>query len=330
MNSIRKLKNWVVLDKDKYNYVRFSQTFPMKSIRGLIRYKNMKHLYPLKQTCSIPPKSISIETTNQCNTSCSFCPHNEMKRRIEIMDMKLYKKIIKDCIKMGIKKVTLSFFGEPLMDKLLFNRIKYAKDKGLEVEFFTNAMLLDKVKAKKIIDSEVDRVFISLDATNPIRYREIRKNGDYNIVVNNVKNLICLKEKYRPELKIDVGMLLLKEDDKKEIKEFQNEWKDVNEIHIRTAHGWATNPKRKLNLPCYSLWNYFAVLSNGFVVPCCMDYEGKLKIGDVKKESLKDIWLKSFRLQYLRHMHLKGNINNIICKDCDIVESLTDPWWYYD
>jgi len=326
---IRRLKNWVVLDKDKYNYVRFSQGFPIKQVRGLIRYKNMRHLYPLKTTCNIPPKHIAIETTNFCNTYCAFCPHPKMKREKQNMDMKLYKKVIDDSIDLGVKKVTLSFFGEPLMDEKLFKRIKYAKEKGLFVEFFTNGMLIDRDKAWYSILSDVDRIFISLDATNPIRYRELRANGDYNAVVTNIERLLHLKTH---NLKIDIGMLILKEEDKKEIKEFQENWRDkVNEIHIRTAHGWGTNPKRKLNLPCYSLWNTFAVLSNGKVVPCCMDYEGILSIGDANKESLSDIWYKSLRLKHLRNVHLMGLQDKVeLCKNCDIVESLTDPWWYYD
>jgi len=328
MKTVRKLKNWVVLDNKKYNYVRFSQKFPMKQLRRYIRNKNMKHLYPLSVISEPPPKKIAIETTSYCNTYCSFCPHPNMKREQQTMDMDLYKKVIDDTVELGIKHVVLSFFGEPLMDKKIFDRIKYAKQKGLYVEFFTNAMLLSKDKAWQIILSGLDRLFISLDATNPTRYRELRVNGDYNVVVKNIRELLYLR-KNKP--KIAIGMLILKEEDKKEIEEFQTNWNDVDEIHIRTAHNWATNPKKKLNLPCYSLWTTFAVLSNGKVVPCCMDYEGHLAIGDANKESLRDIWYNSKKLQNLRHFHLKKLAFNIpLCKNCDIIESLTDPWWYYD
>jgi len=328
MKSIRKLKNWIVLDKDKYNYVRFSQNFPIKQARRFIRNRNMKHLYPLSVDCDIPPERIAIETTNICNTNCKFCPHDKMKRLPQNMSMKLYEKIIDDCIELGIKKVTLSFFGEPLMDKLLVDRIKYAKKAGLYVEFFTNGMMLNSAKILSLLGSGLDRIFISLDATNPRRYRELRPNGDYNSVEKNIRELLRLRNN---KLKVAIGMLILKEEDKKEIKEFQDNWKEVDEIHIRTAHGWATNPKKKLNLPCYSLWNTFAVLSNGIVVPCCMDYEGNLLIGDANKQSLSEIWLKSSKLKALRHYHLTKISSAIpLCKNCDIVESLTDPWWYYD
>jgi len=251
-----------------------------------------------------------------------------MKREPQHMNTKLYKKVIDDCVDLKIKKVVLSFFGEPLMDKQLFERIKYAKNSELKVEFFTNGMLLSKEKTKNIIDSGVDRVFISIDATNPRRYNELRKNGDYNKLVANVEYLLSTRNKTP---KVDVGMLILNEKDREDIKTFQKQWKKADEIHIRTPHQWATKPKRKPNLPCYALWTFFAVLSNGIVVPCCMDYEGKLAIGDANKESLKDIWLKSKTLKDLRHFHLNNLADNIpLCKNCDIVESLTDPWWYYD
>jgi len=329
MKSVRRLKNWVVLDEKKYNYVRFSQKFPMKQIRRFIRNRNIKHLKPLSVTCGVPPKKIAIETTSYCNTQCAFCPHPDMKREQKTMDMNLYKKVIDECVELGVKHVVLSFFGEPLMDKNLIERIKYAKSKNLYVEFFTNGMLLNKQKIWNIINSGLDRIFISLDATNPIRYRELRANGDYNAVVHNIRELMYLRKNKKPN--ISIGMLILKEEDKKEIKEFQEIWKDVDEIHVRTAHGWGTNAKRKLNLPCYSLWTTFAVLSNGIVVPCCMDYEGNLSIGDANRQSLSEIWFTSKMLQTLRHCHLNNLQHNIpLCKNCDIVESLTDPWWYYD
>jgi len=328
MKSLRRLKNWVVLDKARYNYVRFSQSFPMKQTRRIIRNRNMKHLYPLDTVCHTPPEKIAIETTNFCNTHCNFCPHIDMKRKQQNMPMKLYKKVINDCFDLGIKKVVLSFFGEPLMDKKLFKRIKYAKQKGLYVEFFTNGMLLNREKAWYTILSGVDRVFISLDATNPVRYRELRANGDYNAVEKNIRQLLFLR---KDTPKIALGMLILRDDDRNKIEKFQDTWENVDEIHIRTAHGWATNPKRKLNLPCYSLWNSFAVLSNGRVVPCCMDYEGELAIGNVNEESLKVIWFTSNMLRNLRGLHLMKLSSSLkLCENCDVVESLTFPWWYYD
>ena len=339
MTLTRKLKNWVVLNERRHNLVRFSQFYPMKQIRKSIRDRNMKNIYPLTVESKEPPKRIAIETTNYCNTSCKFCPHSRMQRKLEHMSRSLYDKVIKEVVELGTKEVSLGFIGEPLLDVHLFDRIKVAKELGMYVNVFTNGILLDEDKANKLLLSGIDDVFISVDAYNSNRYKEMRSTGKYEEVVKNAKYFINQKRQLllkKPN--INVGMILLDEKDRKHKHQFLKEWKEADNIHARTPHAWANRVStldmkeiRQLNLPCYSLWTHMAVLSNGTVVPCCMDIEGELKLGDVNKESLKDIWNKSKQLKALRTVHIGGKSNKIpLCEKCDVLESQTLPWWYFE
>ena len=74
-------------------------------------------------------KVVHIESTNLCNFKCSFCPHTKMKRKKGIMDFELYKKIIDEIKDWGIEELNLTGFGEPLLDPLLTEKIKYARKK---------------------------------------------------------------------------------------------------------------------------------------------------------------------------------------------------------
>ena len=87
-----------------------------------------------------PPVGVHIATTNYCNAACIMCPHHKLKK-FGVMNMKLYKKIIDNCTKLKIKYLIPSFFGEPLIDKHLIERIKYAKSKGMDIGFSSNASL---------------------------------------------------------------------------------------------------------------------------------------------------------------------------------------------
>jgi len=340
MNSIRRLKNWVVLDEDKSNLVRFSQLYPMRKLRAYERKKNMKGILPLTVKSKLPPQRIAIETTNYCNTSCIFCPHSRMKRPLQHMNRDLYAKVLQDVIDLGVKHVTLGFIGEPLLDIHLFDRIKMAKEAGIEtVSIFTNAIILNEERATKLLASGIDDVFVSVDAYNAKRYREMRPIGDYDTVVKNTKFLIKQRDQllYK-NTKINIGMILLNKDDRRHVQTFISQWQDADNVHVREPHAWANrvatldNKKiRNCNLPCYPLWVEMSVLSNGIVVPCCMDIEGELAIGDAKYESLTDIWFKSSALQELREKHIYKKFNSIsLCEKCDITESNTIPWWYYD
>jgi radical SAM protein with 4Fe4S-binding SPASM domain len=66
--------------------------------------------------------------------------------------------------------------------------------------------------------------------------------------------------------------------------------------------------------PCWALLNTMSVLWDGRVVPCCMDYDGKLILGDVNKNTLTEIWHQS---QWLRKQHRRLDFNIIPCKDCN-------------
>ena len=124
---MQKLKHFVIKNDSVLNYVKYSQSFPMKQIRGHIRNKNIKDILPLKEILDYYPERIAIETTNYCNTSCSFCPHNKMKREMKVMDDGLYEKVLFQVKDMEVNEIYLGFIGEPLLDKKLPERISLAK-----------------------------------------------------------------------------------------------------------------------------------------------------------------------------------------------------------
>jgi len=139
------------------------------------------------------PIGIDIGVTNACNSDCIMCPHSKLKN-IGTMDMKLYKKIIDDCSGLKIKMVTLSFFGEPLLDKTLIEKIKYAKSRGLIVGFYSNASLLTEKWARDLIKSNLDGITISFDGYSKETYEKIRRGLKFNIVKKNILNLIKIKD----------------------------------------------------------------------------------------------------------------------------------------
>ena len=78
------------------------------------------------------PGTVRIETTNACNAKCVICPHRQMQRPVCHMDDSLYEKIINECSEYNCGTVHLHKFGEPLLDKNLAKRVRYAKQKGIK------------------------------------------------------------------------------------------------------------------------------------------------------------------------------------------------------
>ena len=76
------------------------------------------------------------------------------------------------------------------------------------------------------------------------------------------------------------------------------------------------NYLRKKRHPCYELWKRVTILYDGRVVPCCFDFDGELVLGDLKEQSLKEIW-NGKKMKNLRRLHLEGKINPInLCREC--------------
>ena len=76
---------------------------------------------------------IRFETTNKCAYHCNICPRELMTREEGVMSMELFKKIIDDALPLGLKFVTLTGFGEAMLDKHFLERVEYCKSKNLYV-----------------------------------------------------------------------------------------------------------------------------------------------------------------------------------------------------
>jgi len=281
------------------------------------------------------PIGLDIGVTNACNSDCIMCPHSKLKN-IGTMNMKLYRKIIDNCAKLKIKNVTLSFFGEPLLDKTLIEKIRYAKGKNLVVGFYSNASLLTEKWAKELIESKLDGITISLDGYTKEIYERIRRGLKFEVVKDNISNLIKLKEKMRKDVpKIDLVLVEL-EENKRDVKKFYNEWKGkVESINIINMRNWAgdinkkgtkesfhfnSNTKRK---PCNLIWQRMIVDWNGEVVLCCDDWNHSIILGNLKKQNIEEIW-RGDKLKKIREAHIKGEFWKIpICSECN----KRSIWW---
>ena len=149
------------------------------------------------------------------------------------MDMMLYKKIIDNCNSLNIKRVNLSFFGEPFLDKGIVEKIKYAKTKGMYVGFYSNGSLLNRDLAKKIVESKLDGITISFDGYSKETYEKIRKNLKFENVKRNILNLLVFRDKFGSKNPKIALVLVELDENKGEIRQFYNEWsKKVDSINI--------------------------------------------------------------------------------------------------
>jgi radical SAM protein with 4Fe4S-binding SPASM domain len=281
------------------------------------------------------PWGVDIGVTNLCNAACIMCPHSKL-RKMGTMDMKLYKKIIDNCQKLKINTITLSFFGEPFLDKTLIEKIKYAKSKGMVVAFYSNASLMTEELAKEIINAKLDGITISFDGYSKATYEKIRKNLNFDIVKINILNLIETKRRMK-KTNPSISLVLVElEENKGEIKQFYREWKNkVDSINIINMRNWANDiqkegtkesfhfNKKMKRQPCALIWQKMVVDWNGDVVLCCDDWNHSTILGNLKKQTIEEIW-KGEKLRKIREAHVKGEFWKVpLCSGCN----KKSVWW---
>jgi len=269
------------------------------------------------------PHTVRIETTNACNARCIICPHREMRRPVCRMDDALYEKIIDECSEYNCRNIHLHNFGEPLLDKELAKRVRYAKQKGIKkVAIFSNGSLLTADKANELIDAGLDQIKVSFDGATKEEFERIRPPLKFEIVIENIKELVRIRNLRKSPLKIKAACCSTS-DKNQTIRSLEN---CVDGFSFDKVHNWSSSEmdhadKSMIRKPCSRIWQTFTVLSNGKVALCCLDYEGRVVLGDVNKTTISEIW-KNEAYGKIRFLHKTAQQDKIV-----ICESCTKSFW---
>ena len=260
--------------------------------------------------------SLIIEPTNTCNLRCTFCFVTEgMTREGGFMDFDLFKKVIDECP--GLEHLCMHNWGEPLLHKDIFKMIDYAKSNGVSyVVMNTNGTLLTDKIINSIVDSRLDIIRFSIDGSEKT-FKKIR-GVDLEKIEKNIIKLKKEKELKRPDLGMGV-VFTLEEDTEKDVEDYVIHWEKIVD-HVRLQPKLITSPRTEIcPEPFGKEYGKLVVLWDGRVIPCCVDYNASLTIGNVKADTIPNLW-KNKKIDSLRKQHLKGDFPDT-CADCNECES---------
>lgn len=144
------------------------------------------------------PWSVSIEPVNFCNLKCKACPSgkNQLLRKKDKMSLIDFKNHV-DKIKDTTLNLFLYFQGEPFLNEDCIEMIKYANANKIFTCTSTNAQLIDKNLAQKIVESKLDKIIISLDGFDQESYQKYRVSGQFSKVIDAIDYINF----YKKELK---------------------------------------------------------------------------------------------------------------------------------
>jgi sulfatase maturation enzyme AslB (radical SAM superfamily) len=271
---------------------------------------------------------LQIETINVCQAACVFCPYPKQERKHALMSMGLYKKIIDEAADIPlIDAVTITGLGETLLDPNIFERIEYIREKmgeRIRTDVYTNGHLLTVDKANRFAKAGLNLLYISMNAIEQRKRKEMMGLDDYERVEATVKEIIATnKSKMQVIVKAVMNKDLWEGGD---IDLFMEKWggscKDGGHAFVHLEGNWAgKNYKVRTTQrqPCSRALGSIMILSNGQVCLCCQDYEGEVIFGDLNTQTLKEIYSSEKFVKY-REDHIEGKRSELfLCKDCTMV-----------
>ena len=285
--------------------------------------KPLHTLLPLEQ-----PLSLFIDPCDICNFKCNFCFQYHTKHIGQVMERKLFEKIASDMQEFDnpFKMVHLNGHGEPLLNPDIVEFVKILKQKMIaeKVSITTNASLLTKTKSQELVDAGLDKVEISIYGLNQEEYYKFSNVKIlFDDLYENIKYFYSIRGKCHIHIKI-AGDYFSEDEKQRFIDLFGavadtiyidhaiNSWPGIN-VTNSGEHMYDLNGAKICPMPFYQM----LIHSNGKVSPCCPEYQQKLIIGDINRESLKNIWTGN-DVQKLRKNILQDMISDdAVCSYCE-------------
>ncbi len=241
------------------------------------------------------------------------------------MDLKLFKKVIDDTP--DLEHLCMHNWGEPLLHKEIFEMFDYAHQAGVKhIVMNTNGTLLTDKMVNKIVESPLNIIRFSIDGSadtfKRIRGVELQK------IKENILRLKKAKEAKRPELSMGV-VFTVEEDTQEDVEDYIDLWETIVD-HVRTQPKLIQSPRSE---PCPEPfgkdYGKLVVLWDGTVIPCCVDYNATLKLGNANSDRVSDLWNNS-EIKALRNQHEKGDYPKV-CVNCNECEtSTTEKRFFFD
>jgi len=272
------------------------------------------------------PLHVDFEASFRCNLNCPMCfrPHIA-QRNYGDMDFGLFKKGIDECAENDLYSIRLSWRGESTLNPRIVDMVEYAKRKGIkEVSFISNGRLLEGDLAEGLINAGLDYITISIDGLEEY-YNKTRTPLTFSEITEKIKNFYHLKNRIGggyPRIKIQGIWTFIKEDPAAYYRHFKNITDKIN-FNAEFDYSLREVPQDN-NIVCQYPWQRITITWNGVIPLCISDWNLYTKIGDLNKQTIKEVW-HSKEMETYRQIQLNRKRMSIpCCKECHrpVVEQL--------
>ncbi len=274
-------------------------------------------------------KKAYIEITNRCNLRCAFCPGT--KRAARSMSAQEFSLVL-DKLTGAVEYIYLHVMGEPLSHPQLAELLEIAQEKKMHVCITTNGTLLKKQSDTLLKAPALYKVSVSLHSFEgnglaSAQYLEdIWRFADEASKRGVIVALRLWNEGGDEEQNGGICAFLLEKCGLAALPEERKGGMKLREkLYLERAQKFDWPDMAAAERPtqfCYALRDQVAVLADGTVVPCCLDHEGDIALGNLFTDELSDI-LESERAAALKEGFSRRCPSEELCRRCGYATRFT-------
>ncbi len=266
-------------------------------------------------------KKVYVEITNVCNMNCSFCHgHSRTSRRMSEEEFS----VVLEKLQGKTKFIYYHLMGEPLTHPLLPRFLEMAKESGYKSIITTNGTLL-KRREKELLSSPLHKINISLhsfeNGGEEAHVKYIQEVADFAKKAAKEGTIIVFRlwNKGFDNEKNQLAIKILKESISADWTENTKGFKIEDKIYLEYGDRFEwpdlSAETKGDKFFCYGLKDQFGILSNGTVVPCCLDSEGVINLGNIFDDNIESI-LSSKRVTDMVKGFKCQKATEELCKKC--------------
>ncbi len=272
---------------------------------------------------------IYIEITNVCGLRCSFCPSKNLSNTN--MSLEFFEEIIQQ-IKLFTKEIACHVVGDPLTLSNLWEYLDIIHKYKMKAMLTTSGYFMKKQTFETLFHPAVKQINVSLNAFN--------KNDTTLSFEQYIRPILRLcHEKVAQEKELFINLRMWNLDEAMSEESFNQEvfskleesfsvkleYKGAKEsirldnkvlLHFDNYFEWPSlkNPNYGHGT-CQGLNSHIGILANGDVVPCCLDNEAIMRLGNLKIETLENI-LYGQRATAMRDGFKEAYCSEELCQKC--------------
>lgn len=286
-----------------------------------------------------PLKKVYVEITNVCNLDCNFCPKTTREKKF--ITPKEFAFVLEQ-IRPYTDHIYLHLMGEPLLHPQLDELLTISEEMGMQVNITTNGTLLYQKKELLLAKKAVRQVNISLHSYEANEQRHpltvyVQEVLDFAKQCQQKTKIFCSIRLWNMDSEVTIGENQLNHEILSMIEETFPQEVDLK-TQILSSHRLKLAPQVYLNMAekfnwpkldvehysenvfCYALRNQAGILVDGTVVPCCLDSQGIINLGNIYEQSFEQI-MYSDRSRAIYEGFSKRVAVEELCKKCHYAHS---------